>query len=324
MKHGQVIDTLYADYLFAWEELSGKPGKRLGEMVGKSNDINELIDDSGQAHKLYVPLPFWFTQTSGNALPVVSLQFHGIQLHVCFQELSSCVQTSYRTDVNDPNFSEAVKVVRTDNGLSLTDTDLKANVEATYVYLDIDERDRFATGSFEQLICQLQPYTVTTRTQQVQISLNFNHPIIELIWMVRRTCASSVNQHFNYGGKSGLDPIKNVQLKLNNLPRFPEKEGRYFRLVQPWQYHTNIPESYVYCYSFALHPEEAQPSGSCNFSRIDNIELSLSMQDALTEPQTGSATTGTGSTGDFHVIVFGRNWNVLRFREGLGGIAFSN
>ena len=321
---GQVIDTLYADFLYMWEELSGKPGKRLMEMVGKDTSLQNLIEDSMTTRRLYVPLPFWFTQTSGNALPVVSLQFHGIQLHVCFQDLSTCIQTSSTSD--QPGGPNNVTVLRCDTRAPVADTDLKANVESTYVYLDIDERDRFATGSFEQLICQVQAYTVTTRVQQVQMSLNFNHPIIELLWAVRRVCQANVNNNFCYSGRGCLDPIRTVQLKLNNLPRFPEKEGRYFRLVQPWQYHTNIPDSHVYCYSFALHPEEAQPSGSCNFSRIDNIELTLTMQDNLSVVSTGNmpGCNLIQNNGDFQCIVYGRNWNVLRFREGLGGIAFSN
>jgi hypothetical protein len=321
---GQVIDTLYCDYLFMWEELSGKPGKRLMEMIGKDTSLSNLIEDSMQTRRLYVPLPFWFTQTSGNALPVVSLQFHGIQLHVCFQDLSTCIQTSCNTcpGMNPHN----VVVIKCMEKTPLTDVDLKAVIESTYIYLDIDERDRFATGSFEQLICQLQTYTVTSRSQQVQMALNFNHPIIELIWAVRRVCQVNVNNNFCYSGKGCLDPVATVSLKLNNLPRFPEKEGKYFRLVQPWQYHTNIPDAHIYCYSFALHPEEAQPSGSCNFSRIDNIELSLWLQPGITTPPQEQPANCNGilNTGDYQVLVYGRNWNVLRFREGLGGIAFSN
>ena len=180
-----------------------------------------------------------------------------------------------------------------------------------YVYLDIEERDRFATGSFEQLISQVQNYVITTKSCQVRMNLNFNHPIIEMIWAVRRKCQENCNNHFNYAGKWGRDPVKYVHLRLNNLARFSGREGRYFRLVQPWQFHTNIPDSFTYCFSFALHPEDAQPSGSANFSRIDNVEFVLDLQDALSEEEVT-------------VLVFARNWNVYRFREGLGGVAFSN
>jgi hypothetical protein len=106
---------------------------------------------------------------------------------------------------------------------------------------------------------------------------------------------------------------------LNNLPRFAPKEGRYFRLVQPYQSHTNIPKHYIYSYSFALHPEDPQPSGSCNFSRIDNIELTFEMQDRINQ-----SNAQNGGLADYQVIVYARSWNVLRFRDGLAGVAFSN
>jgi hypothetical protein len=303
---GQQIDSVYSDYLFMWEELSGKPGKRLVEMIGKETKFDDLINNSQYDRRLYIPLPFWFTQVSGNALPVVALQFHGIQLYISFADLPSCVQTS----------SDNPQVLKMTSKQVLTDNDLRAAIETTYVYLDIEERDRLSMGSFEQLITQVQSYNITSNSPQVRLGLNFNHPVIELIWGIKRTCQSAVNNHFNYAGAGLEDPIKAVSLKLNNLPRFSPKEGRYFRLVQPYQCHTNIPSTYVYSYSFALHPEDAQPSGSCNFSRIDNIELTFEMQD-------GVGGTNGGST-DVQVIVFARNWNVVRYRDGLGGLAFSN
>ena len=72
-----------------------------------------------------------------------------------------------------------------------------------------------------------------------------------------------------------------------------------------------IPDCFVYVYSFALHPEDASPSGSCNFSRIDHVDLNLQLQDGLGKEQVS-------------VMVFARNWNVLRFKEGLCGLAYAN
>jgi len=298
---GQVIDTLYNDFLFMWEELSGKPGKRLQEMIGKRFTRAQLVADSKRDRRLYVPLYWWFTQTSGNALPMVSLQFHGIQVFVCFETLQRSVQVS---DCD-------CLVVKCSTCQPLTASDLRARLDTVYIYLDIEERDRFATGSFEQLIVQHQQFTTTTKNCQIRMQLNFNHPIIELIWAVRRKCQELCNNHFNYSGKWGLDPIKYVHLRLNNQPRFSGREGAYFRLVQPWQWHTNIPDSFVYCFSFALFPEDAQPSGSANFSRLDNVEFIFDLQDGLSEE-------------DVTVMVFARNWNVFKYREGLGGVAFSN
>jgi hypothetical protein len=297
---GQVVSTLYADYLYIWEELAGKPGKRLTEMIGKRFTRAQLVHDSAEDRRLYVPLPFWFTKTSGNALPLVSLQFHGVQVHIAFEELLNCVQ------VSGPD----VSIVKCRDCQMLNNNDLSARLLTTYVYLDIHERDRFATGSFEQLIDQVQYYTLTTTQPTARMVLGFGHPIIELLWCVKRKKQIDHNNHFNYAGKWNRDPVKFVHLKLNNLPRFGGKEGRYFRLVEPYQFHSLIPESFSYSYSFCLFPEEAQPSGSCNASRIDQFELILELQDELDGEQV-------------QIIVFARNWNIFRFREGLGGIAFS-
>jgi hypothetical protein len=286
---GQVIDTMFNDYLFMWEELAGRPGARLTEMIGKRFTRAQLVADSMEDRRLYVPLPFFYTKTSGNALPLVSLQFHSVQLHVCFEDLARSVQVS---DCD-------VLVLKCKDCQPLNCNDLHARVDTTYVYLDVAERDRFAVGSFEQLIDQVQCYAITTKSCQVRMQLNFNHPVIELLWVVRRRCQDQCNNHFNYSGKWGKDPIRFVHLRFNNLPRFTGREARYFRLVQPYQFHTNIPDSFVYVYSFALHPEDAQPSGSVNFSRIDNVEFIFDLQEALSDEEVT-------------IIVFGRNWNVFR------------
>lgn len=294
---GQVIDSLYSHYMHMWEELSGQPGKRLGEMIGKRYTRVQLVEDSRRERTLYVPLPFYFTRHSGNALPLVSLQFHSLQVHVTFAPLRSLIQVS---DVD-------VQVVKCRGGAPIGNNDLAACLDSTYVYLDIDERDRFAIGQFMQLITQVQYHTSRSQNGKLSTQLNFNHPTLELIWAVQRKCQGDTNNTFDYWGKHGRDPIHRACLKINNLPRF-DREAAYFRLVQPYQAHTNIPHGAIYCYSFALEPESCQPSGSLNFSRIDNTEFSLDMAEDL----------------DVSLIVFARNVNVLRFKEGLGGLLFSN
>jgi len=298
---GTPVDNLFNDFLFMWEELSGQPGKRLTEMIGKRYTRAQLVQDSKKDRRLYVPLYWWFTYTSGNALSLVSLQFHAVSVFMCFEELRRCVQVS---DCD-------VLVVKCRDCQPLNNNDLYARLETVYIYLDVEERDRFATGSFEQLIQQHQAFNSCFNSCQIRMQLTFNHPIIELIWAVRRRCQELCNNHFNYSGKWGEDPIKFVQLKLNNNSRFSGREGRYFRLVQPWQWHTDIPDNYIYCYSFALHPEDSQPSGSANFSRIDTVELIFDLQDGLNGEEVS-------------VIVFAVNWQVFRYRQGLGGIAFGN
>jgi hypothetical protein len=297
---GSVIDTLWGMLLHAWEELSGKSGRRLTEMTGKRYNRSQLVCDSRTRRTLYVPLPFWFTQHSGQALSLASLQFHGVQVHIDWARLEHCVV------VSGPNV--AVKNCAT--ACCLSPNDLSACLDTTYIYLDTAERDRFATMSFEVLIVQNQSFQMQTTNSQVRVSLNFNHPCLELFWFVRRQCQEKANEWFNWSGLDGQDPVVSAALFLNNQARFSNKPGTWFRLVQPYQFHSNIPECYLYVYSFALHPEDASPSGSCNFSRVDHVDLTLQLQDGLGREQVT-------------VMVFARNWNVLRFREGLAGLAYA-
>jgi hypothetical protein len=111
----------------------------------------------------------------------------------------------------------------------------------------------------------------------------------------------------------GQNPVVTAKLQLNGQDRFSEREGSYFDVVQPFQHHTRAPDTGINVYSFALRPEEHQPSGSCNFSRIDNATLQLVL----------SAPTVSG-TATAKVRVYAVNYNVLRVMSGMAGQAYSN
>jgi hypothetical protein len=111
----------------------------------------------------------------------------------------------------------------------------------------------------------------------------------------------------------GQNPVVTAKLQLNGQDRFSEREGTYFDLVQPYQHHTRNPDTGINVYSFALRPEEHQPSGSCNFSRIDNATLQLVLSNAT-----------VAGTSTAKVRVYATNYNVLRVMSGMGGLAYSN
>lgn len=111
----------------------------------------------------------------------------------------------------------------------------------------------------------------------------------------------------------GQNPVVTAKLQLNGQDRFTEREGTYFDLVQPYQHHTRAPDTGICVYSFALRPEEHQPSGSCNFSRIDNATLQLVLSNSTVQ--------GTNTA---KVRVYATNYNVLRVMSGMGGLAYSN
>ena len=111
----------------------------------------------------------------------------------------------------------------------------------------------------------------------------------------------------------GENPVVTAKLQLNGQDRMSEREGSYFDVVQPYQHHTRSPDTGINCYSFALRPEEHQPSGTCNFSRIDNATLQLVVSAA--------AIAGNNTA---KVRVYATNYNVLRVMSGMGGLAYSN
>lgn len=297
---GQQVDQLWGTFLFCWEELTGKSGRRLTELTGRRWTRSQLVCDSREERDLYIPIPFYFTLASGSALPLASLAYHGVQINIEFAKIEKLIVVS--------NSSVVVRNARTGQGI--TGNDLKAEMEVTYVYLAQEERDKFSSSHFETLIVQTQHYFKTESKQICRIPLSFNHPTLQLIFGVRRECQSRCNNHGNLSGIDGRDPIVNAELLLNTTSRFGKKPALYWRGVVPYQHHSNLPEAYIYVMSFAMTPEDSTtPSGSCNLSRIDNIELVLEMQSALTNES-------------YTVFCFSRSWNLMRFREGVAGAAF--
>jgi hypothetical protein len=166
-----------------------------------------------------------------------------------------------------------------------------------------------------------QDTSIDKTASTVQVPMEFNHPIKELFWRVQRQAALNSNQPFNYTNLSigetstqvGYQNLINTALlRLDGYDRFDIRRADYFRLVQPYQHHTVIPiDDYVYSYSFALRPEDVQPTGSMNASRIDTIVLQLELN-----------TTVSPARGPASVRIYALNHNVLRITDGFGGILF--
>ena len=204
-----------------------------------------------------------------------------------------------------------------------------------YVFLDTEERRLFAQMSHEYLIDQTQ-FTGAESLQLDQVAnkvrLNFNHPVKELVWVFQRaanfTVGTAFNDWFNFSAATAGTPVPSdavdlmadAKILLNGHDRFAARPQTYFRLVQPYQCHTRIPEKHIYLYAFGLRPEEHQPSGTCNFSRIDNAQLVFDLTNTANLPAPSSQ--WVGATGQ--ISIFATNYNVLRIMSGMGGLAYSN
>ena len=434
---GATIDRQTGDWMNVWHELARNPNLDNGYrvMVGDTPHMTELSEDEKTA-TLYVPLTFWFCRNNGLALPLIALQYHEVNFKF--------------------NFNAVDKLVVKEEGVEVTGSILDASLLIDYIFLDSDERKRFAQSSHEYLIEQLQtPDEDTINEQNKKFRLSFNHPCKEVVWamklgkynnpssnrfvgyhpsdpdFVKRRMAEvlylmsleidvtdgvytiqldgtqyrtkdlgstelnqivadirngvvvvtkkadestvydgaelpsdfatdpfayvefmdeswrripksvvsstvdelgldaahplydmlaahfvTVNMPTNYGlWYDGTEnPTMEANIQLNGQDRFSKRDGSYFNYVQPFQHHSNTPCDGVNVYSFALNPEEHQPSGTCNFSRIDYAQLSLKT--------TNEAKNNLGQ--DSVITIFSTSYNVLRIMSGMGGLAYSN
>ena len=289
---GQTIDKHYGDWLIIWNELTQTAEKQDGydAMIGNTAALNTVTGAAGTlATTLYIPLQFWFCRNPGLALPLIALQYHEVKFNITFASFAS--------------------LHHTDDTLSTPSLD--ASLYVDYIYLDTDERRQFAQVQHEYLIEQLQftgAESVSSGTSSIKSKLALNHPCKELVWVIHE----DDNDPANYGSDAASavngNTVVDAKLQLNGQDRFSTRSGDYFNLVQPYQHHTRIPADGIYVYSFALNPEQHQPSGTVNMSRIDNATLQLS--------------TDVDDTAKLRVYAV--NYNVLRIMAGMGGLAYSN
>ena len=303
---GQRIDRQTGQWMHVWSCLSQPNDARIvATSTGSHGTVFQELTGMGGCHAvtpgtgsadvtLSIPLQFWFCRNPGLALPLIALQYH------------------------------EVKVV-TAWSAHFPATGGTAALWADYIYLDTDERRRFAQVSHEYLIEQVQYQAGASST--VSTELNFNHPVKELIWTKGFSSASKT-------GNGVMDDLTGTyQLKLNGHDRMASRPTTYFTKQQVWMHHSGpggldtgttntlifegagdaddtvttgigAGDNSIAVYSFALKPEEHQPSGTCNFSRIDNAQLY----------------SDTAEQRD----VFAVNYNVLRIMSGMGGLAYSN
>ena len=408
---GQRIDKHYGDWLHIWNELTQTAGKQAGyaSMVGNVDRLFRPVSDGTNAGgtvgtspqevagqvgvmpktTLFIPLQFWFCRNPGLALPLIALQYHEVKINLDLRPIDECLWAVTALGCE----AGAAKTAATAT-IAYNQSLVAASLYVDYLFLDSDERRRFAQNPHEYLITQLQ-FTgdESVGSSSNKIKLNFNHPCKELVWVVQPDanvdyCSSFKGgnalhstmgaQPFNYTdaidalpnsimafssdasagnvisatglfadgnvvaatadvagsvvtaavsdaasfvlAETALDmhcwgenPVVTAKLQLNGQDRFSEREGSYFDVVQPFQHHTRSPDTGINCYSFALRPEEHQPSGSCNFSRIDNATLQLVLSSAT-----------VGGTATAKVRVYATSYNVLRVMSGMAGVAYSN
>ena len=342
---GQLIDRHYGTWLTIWNYLTesnptGEQGAidNYGTGPGESNNVfygsnpqyipgdNSVVEvmpratrynrmaythraqvgvtsGLGAPNYAWIPLQFWFCRNPGLAIPLIALQYHDVILYIQFNP---------------------IQYVRT--GTRLTGSEFsRFSVYADYVYLDTTERRKFAQNAHEYLVDQLQ---VMTSVTDINIKLAFNHPVKEIVWIRTPLPVSGTNRYSVVPGGSSPSAsftpsttvLNTYTIVLNGTQRFSARDITYFTRNQVWDVHTGFgsvlfPDS-VAVYSFALRPEEFQPSGTCNFSRIDTAVL----QRVTTYiPNTNPPVPSVDS-----IDIYAVNYNIYKIMSGMGGLAYSN
>ena len=269
---GQTIDKQYSNWMYLWTELT--------HTADKKSTLNKLVGASNGSSTLIIPLYFFFCRHPQLALPLISLQYHEVEIIFTFEQAYNCF-TNY-------------------NQVSMNNTSLWID----YTFLDTEERNEFAMKPREYLVEIVQSHESTlVQNSMNTVKLDFNHPTKFLVWGVKQ----NVSSFTSFTDNDNNSNVLSGQLRFNGTDRFSIRTFDYFNYIQPYQHFTGSPSTGICVYSFAYNPEQYEPSGSCNFSRIDNINLLIKT-----------------STSGKNLYLYSFSYNVLRIASGMGGLAFSN
>lgn len=311
---GYTIDKQYGEWLEIWTELTQNVEKKSAyyELIGKKDPSGFNINSFTDELDLIIPLNFWFCKNIGQAIPCLALTNHEIKFNVKWRKFNELwISSNKDTEPNIPDF--------------------RASLFIEYIYLDLVERKKFSSENHFYLMEQIQAngdYYFQNSNKNPIIKLNFYHPVKEIVWAIQRSDVlirsddedddnfSYGNDWFNFSNTKNfssagvVDIFDTASLQFNGQDRITPMPAKYFRLYQPYKFHTKCPNNFVYSYSFSLRPEELQPTGSCNFSCFDNCRLILNMKNKEIKSS-------------YIIKVYAINYNILVVTNGMIGLGFS-
>jgi hypothetical protein len=329
--NGQVIQTLWGDWIAAYQLLVENFGKQyaLDELRGGDVVFDGTIGkEEGNAGGIVarIPLPFWFARTSGCAVPLVGLKHTDVRVRTYLRPYDQLVYSP--VDIRLPGsysygsvqlFADVVHLDREERG-TFTSSPLEYLIET------VQRNNRVLTAAKAQLSSRppVPLGTVDVPTVMETVPLQLSLPTKELVWFLEPQpkstmyCDMSENRWLQFPvgehdvtGAFYADLIQDVTLRVGGQSVFETESADWFRLEQPVRYHTNVPAQRmkgVYVHSFAIRPEEYQPSGTLNFSAVDKAELIVNMS----RPSI-----------NYNLVVYAWGYNILRIANGLGSLAYS-
>lgn len=338
---GQTIETIDGDYLEMYEELftPESQSRAIEELVGRTYSRTGLGPASNVAFRttngfsavgsfprtFIVPLRFYQTQDPNLAIPLVSLTRQELEIDITLEEIERLVVNT-QTQSCGENIVGNLKTNAQFGGTPIKLTN--ATLLIDYVFLGEDEIQHFQKSSLDYLITQVQGIETCVSkdsdfsTFPKQIRTHFNNPVKEFFMIVQsneyrpinaQDVDTTVTDYFRYKSSnlSKPDNLKSLELLFNGQPRLLSSvaDAFYLRAVQPLQAHTRVPKRFFYIYSYSIDPENYQPTGQVNYSRISNIIYNLYLNDS--------------NNSDRNVRIYVKNYNVLRVQSGVAGLLFN-
>jgi hypothetical protein len=292
------------------------------------------------SRQILVPLNFWFTKNPAQSIPVFRFAVNGTMKHklilelemesseklyqVYSDKLGMYLSPSYYNDIHKENIDIYTFV-------NSNPYDINAYVEVNTVTLSLEERNYLiGKASLSYLVDQLYINNSETIPSSTSISRNINiqvqNPIKELVWVVKRNDLYRFNDFSNFSAdipesRNGI--LHSATITFNNNPRIEVKQAEYFSMIQPYQHHTKIPKTGIYCYSFSLYPEKDFLSGYFNGSATTVLNVSLQQNNNDYINQKLIKLGLQPYQFDYTVTVYVINYNIFEVDSDIPGMKFT-
>jgi hypothetical protein len=333
--NGKLIDEQYGDYMQIYTDLYISDWNRK-VMLGLDNYLN-LPNLKINPEYIYVPLNFWFCNDIKAPLPIISMQNTEIYIDVKFRKFSECY-TVLRRDNSGSKLYFQQDITHPEVPLE------EVKLQANFYYLDLEERKLMAEKEWSIMITQAQKRVTEIKNSAI-LEIDFNHVVKDLVFYLRPTKHKFYGDFFNFTAKSSYPPIElydklkkpnlwlleprrqllsRARILFNGIERVDWRDAKYFYNMQNYENYQNTIKTHVYLYSFNVNPTKFTNNNGCNFSRLDNAQLQVEIQQNTFIVENESPQILYPSYNNFELICFVTNFNILVIKNGLAGVKYNN
>lgn len=330
---GEYIDRIDGELMEITYQLTGFDTKDdlHNQINGTLDTLNNFDSKIKPAFKMYIPLQFWFSKHYGSAFPLVASQHSDVVIKIKFRKINDCA-----TIESISNYTYTLEDLWNDKNYYLN-----CNLLVDYIFLDGLERRKFAQSSHEYLIETVQSTYDIVDKQNFIFHMDMKHPCKEFIWFFQKEVYRNdlEGKYLSQFNNFSLNPenygslMKNCSISLNGDEKINSNVGRwqYYNYIQPLQCHTRTPNDGVFVYSNALAPEQIQPSGTMNLSKLKDVAFNYTFNnnafiykksDIDPTIEKDSAIDETLET-KLYFKIYAICYNILRLSNGYTGLAFS-